>query len=806
MSGGRLKRSLWGVFLAGLCALVVGAASASADDVTPVRTVDLSGSPAVTVADGPGDQNDSHVSGDLVTYTDHSGPIDRVRYHNLATGTDDVVPDPDGLRDILSSVNGTTITYRHGNSPNIATMYVFDSTDPSAQPHQVDPGQTSGTLEGAIGGQLVAWSGFFPPTGFHISVYDRSTGTTEQLTNDSLEDFNPAPSPNEPSLAWVRCISIGGNCDIWSATRSGGSWTQRQLTSGSRAANGQPGNDGTIVAYAAGGGLSDDLYWQPLEGGAESHLITSAAGLAVNAQVAASNGVIAFEQLQDGQQFDEYAYDTNTGFLYRLTNTPEDDSLSSISVAGRTATVTFTQGDAAGGDDVYAKTFELHEPPHLTADHAQVTGDEGSQASNTGTVSDPNGDGVSLTASIGHVTNNGDGTWSWSYTPDDGPAGPQAVTITGTDPDGLSDSVSFDLNVDNVAPSATFNAPGSATPGSAFTISLTGPSDPSSADTSAGFTYAFDCGDGTFPPSSSQSSASCTAPTSPGAVAVRGRIQDKDGGVSTYSATVQVSSPSSPIVFTSTRDGLSDIYTMHADGSGVTRLTHSALAIDANPAWSPDHSKIAFVSTRDGNSEIYTMNADGSSVKRLTNTHAIDITPTWSPGGTKIAFASNRDGDFEIYTMNASDGSGVTKVTNNSAEDATPSWSPDGSKLAFSSTKDGNVDIYTVGANGSGLTRLTTNRAIDATPDWSPDGSKLVFASSRDGNSELYTMNANGSGAIRLTNNHAADITPAWSANGSKIVFSTDRDGNFEIYSVAPDGTGATRLTNNRAIDTLPDA
>src|SRR5205823_24260 len=89
-----------------------------------------------------------------------------------------------------------------------------------------------------------------------------------------------------------------------------------------------------------------------------------------------------------------------------------------------------------------------------------------------------------------------------------------------------------------VAPTATFHAPASVHAGSAIALSLTGPPDPSAADTAAGFEYAFDCGSG-FGAFGSASSASC--PTSDNATrTVKGRIRDKDGGTSEYRADVTV--------------------------------------------------------------------------------------------------------------------------------------------------------------------------------------------------------------------------------------------------------------------------
>ncbi|MDB4896791.1 MAG: hypothetical protein JWN15_3053, partial [Firmicutes bacterium] len=85
--------------------------------------------------------------------------------------------------------------------------------------------------------------------------------------------------------------------------------------------------------------------------------------------------------------------------------------------------------------------------------------------------------------------------------------------------------------------------------GSTIALSLTGAADPSPADTATGFTYAFDCGDGSgygsFGP---VSSASCVA-TASGAQTVRAKVRDKDGGTTEYTATVAINRlPTPPVV------------------------------------------------------------------------------------------------------------------------------------------------------------------------------------------------------------------------------------------------------------------
>ncbi|MGK2934022.1 MAG: DPP IV N-terminal domain-containing protein [Gemmatimonadaceae bacterium] len=92
------------------------------------------------------------------------------------------------------------------------------------------------------------------------------------------------------------------------------------------------------------------------------------------------------------------------------------------------------------------------------------------------------------------------------------------------------------------------------------------------------------------------------------------------------------------IAFDRIQDGDFEIYVMNANGTNIVRLTHGG-GVDARPAWSPDSRSLVFHSTRDRpiNAaaddrrylEIYTMRADGTGVSRLTVNEYFDAHPDW---------------------------------------------------------------------------------------------------------------------------------------------------------------------------------
>src|SRR6266704_704967 len=70
----------------------------------------------------------------------------------------------------------------------------------------------------------------------------------------------------------------------------------------------------------------------------------------------------------------------------------------------------------------------------------------------------------------------------------------------------------------------------------------------------------------------------------------------------------------------------------------------SALSLTTGPGYnaeatlSTDGKKIVFTSSRDGDLDIYTMNVDGTKVRRLTNTLGYDGGPFFSPDGNWIVY------------------------------------------------------------------------------------------------------------------------------------------------------------------------
>ncbi len=199
-----------------------------------------------------------------------------------------------------------------------------------------------------------------------------------------------------------------------------------------------------------------------------------------------------------------------------------------------------------------------------------------------------------------------------------------------------------------------------------------------------------------------------------------------------------------------------DIYTARAEDGGDLRPLIVGPGYDAEATVSPAGDRIVFTSTRDGDPEIYSVRIDGTGLTRLTNTPGYDGGPFFSPDGTKIVYRANhpqgademakyreivaehlvRPTRLELFVMDA-DGSNQRQITHNGAANFAPSFHPSGEKIIFASNvhdpKGRNFDLYLVDLSGENLERVTFHPSFDGFPMFSPDGTKLAFASNRHG-------------------------------------------------------------------------
>jgi Tol biopolymer transport system component len=196
-----------------------------------------------------------------------------------------------------------------------------------------------------------------------------------------------------------------------------------------------------------------------------------------------------------------------------------------------------------------------------------------------------------------------------------------------------------------------------------------------------------------------------------------------------------------------------EIYIGPADGSGPLTTLAPAPGYDAEATWCHQGGRIIFTSTRDGDIELYSMKEDGSDVRRLTHTPGYDGGAFYSSDCSQIVWRASRPqgaeledyqrllrqglvrpSHLEIYVMDA-DGTNVRQLTHDGAANFGPYFHPSGEKVIYATnraSKSGReFDLFMVSVDGGEPERITFADGFDGFPMFSPDGRYLVWGSNR---------------------------------------------------------------------------
>ncbi len=304
---------------------------------------------------GPDDETNPHVDCNLVAYTqvDSVYATSRIHYFDFANNVDHLVPGND--IDLFPDISGSHIAFTevHQDGDHVA---VYDTVSQSTT---FVPGARKSNP--SIGGNLVAFEDRSFSANLNeseVGIYDLTTGAVTRLTNDSLFDKNPSVSPGGNALVWEKCQTNGTGCDIYLATQTSAGTFQTQLLTGA-GEDRWPDTNGEVVVYTSDKSGENDIYFQPIGGGAETQLSIPGD----QREVSISGDLIAFESqvpVDTGMEYDVFVYDLRTAHLYQVTNTPHLDEeqldiTSGCNGIGHIAWVV----PASGAFDLYAFTFQV---------------------------------------------------------------------------------------------------------------------------------------------------------------------------------------------------------------------------------------------------------------------------------------------------------------------------------------------------------------------------------------------------------------------------------------------------------------
>ena len=210
------------------------------------------------------------------------------------------------------------------------------------------------------------------------------------------------------------------------------------------------------------------------------------------------------------------------------------------------------------------------------------------------------------------------------------------------------------------------------------------------------------------------------------------------------------------------------------------------------PSWSPDGRQLVFTGYDGGLSDLFIVSRDGTGLRRLTEDKYADLHPVWSPDGKTIAFATDRGGQTDFKTLAIGNmrialcdlDTGSIEVLDNMdrGKNVSPQWAPDGRSIAFVSDRNGVSNIFLYDLDQKSLYQLTdfytgTQGITPLSPvlSWAQDADRLAFVYFEKGKYDVYTLSnprslkrqpyrneiPDSSGLLARTTPVAADTAPS---------------------------------------------
>jgi Tol biopolymer transport system component len=252
------------------------------------------------------------------------------------------------------------------------------------------------------------------------------------------------------------------------------------------------------------------------------------------------------------------------------------------------------------------------------------------------------------------------------------------------------------------------------------------------------------------------------------------------------------------------------IYVVPLRGGAPSRQITSGQGSSWDGRWSPDSQSILFLSDRSGSAQLWSMRADGSHASQLTHAAAAVERFAPSPDGKRVVYATADAGAsiFRLFRVSLPSGADVTELASGRSPAGTSrpdfSISPDSVEVCFGSYRDGspNRDLHVVPLVGGPSRRITNSPKEDAQPAYSPDGKYLAYRSAAGDTESWAGLNVLDRSTGRVTNvtqSLAVNVREfIWSPDAQRLFYLIETDRGSQIM-VVPTGGGAARTAISSA-------
>ncbi len=203
-------------------------------------------------------------------------------------------------------------------------------------------------------------------------------------------------------------------------------------------------------------------------------------------------------------------------------------------------------------------------------------------------------------------------------------------------------------------------------------------------------------------------------------------------------------------------------------------------------AWAPND-QILFTSSRGGNTNIWTIPASGGEAIQVTKGSGPDLSVRASGDAKRLLFLEQRT-IAHLWTVDI-DGRNAKEITFDDQNLSCPCFSPDKKQICFHiSSADllrPSRHVFTIQSDGSNRSQLTTGEAMHYLPAWSPDGKYIIFGSRRTNDpadsSRLYLVEVSNPATPKLV---VEGLAATWIDKERFIASSGIESMHANVYSI----------------------